>query len=52
MGEHMKDLEERAIEYLKRPKTGCLEGEERKRITLRTVEFGYDYPAKVREYEV
>ena len=52
LGEYMKDLEECAIEYLKRPKTGCLEGEGVKRITLRVIEFSVDCPLKVREHEV
>ena len=50
--EYMTDLEEWTIDCLKRPKTGCLEEEGRKRITLRIIEFGYDYFAEVREYEV
>ena len=49
---YVGDLREWAIECLEKAKTGCLEGEERKRITLRTVEFGYIHPVKVREYKV
>ena len=49
---HVKGLGEWAIEYLKKPETGSLEGEGRKRITVRTVEFSYYYPVKVKEYEV
>ena len=48
---HVKDLGEWAIECLEKAKTGCLEGEERKRITVRTVEEGYIHPVNVREYE-
>ena len=48
---HVKDLGEWAIECLEKAKTGGLEGEERKRITVRTVEVGYIHPVKVREYE-
>ena len=60
LGEYMKDLEEWAIDCLKRPKTcrskkartGCLEGGGRKGTTLRIIEFCYDYSVKVREYEL
>ena len=50
--EHVKDLREWAVECLEKAKTGGLEGEERKKITVRTVEVGYIHPMKVREYEV
>ena len=58
--EYMKDLEEWTIDCLrrqttgrsKRGKMGCLEGEGRKRITLRIIEFSDDYSVKVREHEV
>ena len=49
---HVKDLGEWAIECLEKAKMGYLEGEERKRITVRTVEFGYIHPVKVKEYQV
>ena len=49
---HVEGLGEWAIECLKKQETGCLEGEGRKRITLRTVEFSCRYPVKVKEYEV
>ena len=60
MEEYMKDLEEWAIDCLRRPTTGrskrakigCLEGEGRKRTTLRIIEFSDHHPMKVREYEV
>ena len=48
----VKDLREWAIECLEKAKMGCSEGEERKRITVRTIEFGYIHPVKVEEYEV
>ena len=40
------------IECLEKVKAGCSEGEWRKRTTVRTVEFSYDRPVKVTEYEV
>ena len=50
--EHVKGLEEWAIECLKKGETGCLDGEARKMTTLRIIEFSYDHPVKVKEYEV
>lgn len=54
--DHMKYLEERAIDCFKKPNTGGLEAEGRKTTVLRTIEFGYDYyrqtSAKIKEYEV
>ena len=48
---HVKGLGEWAIECLKKPEKGCLEGKGRKTITARTVEFSYYHPVKVKEYE-
>ena len=50
--QHVKDLGWWAIECLKKVKAECLEGEERKRITLRTVEFSYMYPVQVKRCDV
>ena len=50
MEKHVKGLGEWAGECLKKGETGCLDGEARKRITLRTIEFSYDHPMKVKEY--
>lgn len=55
--EHLKYLEDWTIDCLKKPKTGRLEREGRRWITLRIIEFGHDhYPsqryARVKEYEV
>ena len=52
LAKHVKGLGEWAMECLEKARTGCLKGEGRKRITVRTVEFSYDYPVKVKEYEV
>ena len=49
---HVKDLGEWTIECLEKARPECLEGEERRRITLRTVEFSNHYPVKVKEYEL
>ena len=49
---HVKGVGEWAMECLEKARTGCLEGEGRKRITVRTVEFTSDHPVKVKEYEV
>ena len=42
--EQMKDLEDWAIECLKKSETRCREGEERKRITLRVLRFSSGRP--------
>ena len=48
----MKDLEERAMDCLRMPRTGCREGEGR-RLTLRVIKFRRGCrPAKVEECEV
>ena len=51
-----KDLEVWAIECLKKPGTGCREGEERKGITLRVFRFSPGHPchgsARIEEHEV
>ena len=52
MEKHVKGLGEWAVDCLKKQKKGRLKGKGRKRITLRTIEFGYDHPVKVKEYEV
>ena len=52
LAEDMKDLGEWAVDCLKRPEMGYSEGEGRKRITLRIVEFDCNHSAKVREYEL
>ena len=49
---HVKDLGQFGMNCLKEPKTGHSEGEGRKRITLRTIEFGDSCPTKVEEYEM
>ena len=56
LGDYMSYLEEWAIDCLKKPEMGRLEGEGRERTTLRTIEFSgrrpYQSSAKVKEYEV
>ena len=49
---YVKGLGEWTVERLEKAKMGSLEGEQWKRITLRIVEFSYDFPVKVKEYEI
>ena len=53
---HTKDLEGLAVECLKKPKTGYLEGEKGKTTTLRIIGFSPGLPCQssveVEEYEV
>ena len=52
--ENVTGLRECVTECLKKGKTRCLEGEARNMtsVILRTIEFSFDHPAKVKEYEV
>ena len=53
---HMKDVEEWAMDCLKKSKMGRLEGEGGERATLRIIEFGHDHRSRssvnVKTYEL
>ena len=52
----IKDVEEWAMDCLKKSKMGRLEGEGGKRATLRIIEFGHDHRSRssveVKKYEL
>ena len=56
LGKQIKDMEDWAIDCLKKPGTGCREGEEKRRITLRVFRFSIGRPchgfAEIEEHKV